>query len=46
MIVTGVQDFGKSIFTSADLEEMKNRERVMMERNNMSYYRCKIRDAE
>ena len=37
-------DVDESIFTPADLEEMKNRERVMMERNNMGYYRCKVKD--
>ena len=34
----------ESIFTPVDLEEMKNRERVMMERNNRGYYRCKVKD--
>ena len=25
---------------------MKNRERVMMERNNRGYYRCKVKDKK
>ena len=39
-------DVDESIFTPADLEEMKDRERVMMERNNRGYYRCKVKDKK
>ena len=39
-------DVDESIFTPADLEEMKNRERVMMERNDRGYYRCKVKDRK
>ena len=39
-------DVDESIFTPADLEEMKNRERVMMERNDRGYYRCKVKDKK
>ena len=37
-------DLDESIFTPADLEDMKNRERIMMERNDRGYYRCKVKD--
>ena len=39
-------DVDETIFTPSDLEEMKNRECVMMERNNSGYYRYKIKDKE
>ena len=34
----------ETIFAPSDLEEMKKREQVMMERNNRGYYRCKVKD--
>ena len=36
----------ESIFTPKDHEEMKNRERIMVERNERGYYRCKIKDRQ
>ena len=36
----------EAIFTPVDVDEMKNREQVMMERNDRGYYRCKIKDRE
>ena len=39
-------DVDKTIFTPSDLDEMKMRERVMMERNDRGYYRCKVKDAQ
>ena len=39
-------DVDETIFTQDDLAEMKNRERVMMERNDRGYYRCKIKDKK
>ena len=39
-------DVDKSVFTPTDLEEMNNRERVMTERSDRSYYRCNIWGAK
>ena len=39
-------DVNETIFTPSDLEEMKKRERVMMERNDRGYYRCKVKDKQ
>ena len=39
-------DVNETIFTPSDLEEMKKRERVMMERNDRGYYRCKVKDKK
>ena len=39
-------DVDETIFTPDDLIEMKQRERVMMERNDRGYYRCKVKDKQ
>ena len=39
-------DVDETIFTLSGIEEMKNRERVKMVRNNRGCYRCKIKDKK
>ena len=40
----GTYDNAENIFTPAELDELKKRERIMIERNTKGYYRSKLKD--
>jgi len=40
------RDHAENIFTPAEVDELKKRERIMIERNTKGYYRSKINDRE
>ena len=40
----GTCDHAENIFTPAEVDELKQRERIMIERNTKGYYRNKVSD--
>ena len=40
----GTYNHAENIFTLAEVDELKKRERIMIERNTKGYYRNKVKD--